>query len=296
MNFLQFVAPAVGVLMCAMPLFEANAEETKGKPNVFIDYMWHPSDVGSNEAEQLRNNVIQAINETGRVDLIDVDANDVLAIEKSRRESGLSAGEDAERLKVMEQQGANFLIQGRITSWVVDRKTTDDGSPYYTSVVNYTLKVINPNDGKLVHSQSFKAGDEWLNFQTGSTPEEAMMKVSKYAVRDVNAFIIKAFPVIGTILDVAEQKKDKVESVYISVGSDAGVAKEHMFEVCVERQIAGRTSQSPIGSLEVKSVEGGDISLAKVKKGHKEIKAALDGGQTIVIKSIEKKKGIGIAI
>jgi len=69
-------------------------EDTKGKPNVFIDYFWHPKNMSADEAEQLRNNVIQVINETYRVNLIDVDSNSALQIEKARRESGDIAGDD----------------------------------------------------------------------------------------------------------------------------------------------------------------------------------------------------------
>ena len=101
---------------------------------------------------------------------------------------------------------------------------------------------------------------------------------------------------MGTILDKAEEKKDEIKSVYISVGSDAGVVKGNKFSICVERKIAGRTSHGVIGETEVKSVEGGDISLAEVKKGGKELKKAMDAGQTIIVKSIPKKERAGFSI
>ena len=77
-------------LVCLAGLFgnDAVAQETNSKPNVFIDYFWRPTDVDANLAEQLRSYVIEAINESNRVELIDVDTKSALAIEKSRRESG----------------------------------------------------------------------------------------------------------------------------------------------------------------------------------------------------------------
>lgn len=58
--------------------------------------------------------------------------------------------------------------------------------------------------------------------------------------------------------------------------------------LCRTRDRPATKSQKEIGRLEVENVEGDDISLAKIKKGGKELKAAMDAGQTIVIKSISK--------
>ncbi len=285
-------------LVCLAGLFgnDAVAQETNSKPNVFIDYFWRPTDVDANLAEQLRSYVIEAINESNRVELIDVDTKSALAIEKSRRESGeLSDGDDMSRLSVMKEEGANALIQGRITSFVVKKHTTKEGGIYYDAVVNYTLKAINPADGKLITSKTIQVGDEILNMQTSPTADEAAMKTCKLAKRGVKGFIEEAFPVVGTVLEVGEVKKDEIKTAYISVGSDAGVAKGNKFSICIERKIGGRTSQSVIGEMEVEAVEGGDISLAKVKKGGKELKAAMDGGQTVILKSIPKKERAGFS-
>ena len=157
------------VMAVAIP-FTSNANETKGKPNVLIDYFWRPANIPFSCAEQLRSYVMEGITNTNRVELIDVDSQDALAIEASRREAGVDAGDDAERLKVMSQQGANFLIQGRIASLNIEEKTTDDGSKYYTGQLSYTLKAINPNDGKLVLTKTFKHGGELLNMETSNTP------------------------------------------------------------------------------------------------------------------------------
>ncbi len=289
----------LGLAMAMMAGFfgidSAAAQETTSKPNVFIDYFWRPTDVDGNVAEQLRGYVIEAINETNRVELIDVDSRSALQIEKERRLSGELADDgDMSRLAVMKEEGANALIQGRITSFVVKKHTSKDGSVYYDAAITYTLKAIDPNDGKLITSKTISAGNEMFNLQTSPTADEAAMKTCKSAKRGVKGFIEEAFPVIGKVLEVGEVKKNEVKTMYISLGSDAGVTKGNKFNICVERKIAGRTSQSVIGECEVESVEGVDISLAKVKKGGKELKAAIDGGQEIILKSIPKKEKIGV--
>lgn len=267
-------------------------EETTSKPNVLIDYFWRPSNVNFNIAEQLRNYVIEGITNTKRVELIDVDSQDALKIEQARREEGVDSEGDMERLKVMSQAGANFLIQGRITSIVVEEKKTDDGKPYYTAVLSYTLKAINPNDGKLVHSQTFKYGGELLNLETSNTADEAVVKACRSAVKAVKPFVDAAFPVFGTVLEIDQEKKDEVKTIYISVGENAGVIAKDRFSLNILREVAGRKSLKQIGECEVKAVEGEDLSLAEVKKGGKELKAALDAKQTVVLKSIVKKAGV----
>lgn len=289
------IKTTVQALLIAMAVaipFTSQADETKGKPNVLIDYFWRPANIPFSCAEQLRSYVIEGITSTNRVELIDVDSQDALSIEASRRESGVDAGDDADRMKVMSQQGANFLIQGRIASLNIEEKTTDDGGKYYTGQISYTLKVINPNDGKLILTKTLKHGGELLNMETSSTADEAVTKVCRNAVKGVVPFIQEAFPLYGLLLECNEVKGDKVNSVYINLGTANGVAEKDRFEVCIVREIAGRKSTKTIGECEIAAVEGDDISSANIKKGNKEIKAAIDGGQTIVFKSVPKKTGV----
>jgi len=292
MKLIKTTIKAMLVAMAVAIPFTSYANETKGKPNVLIDYFWRPTNIPFSCAEQLRSYVMEGITNTNRVELIDVDSQDALSIEASRRESGVDAGDDADRLKVMSQQGANFLIQGRIASLNIEEKTTDDGSKYYTGQLSYTLKVINPNDGKLVLTKTLKHGGELLNMETSNTPDEAVTKVCRNAVKGVVSFIQEAFPLFGSLLECNEIKGDKVNSVYMSLGSMHGVSEKDRFEVCIVREVAGRKSTKVIGECEIASVDGDDISSAKIKKGNKEIKAAVDGGQTIVFKSVPKKENV----
>ena len=281
------------LVACAFSTLTVNAQEggeAKGKPNVFIDYFWRPAEVSFTWAENLRSCVIEGISATGRVELTDVDSKDALNIERSRRESGEAvACDDMDRMKVMTSEGANFLIQGRISSIATDISKTKEGTYYYTATCAYTLKVINPMDGKLISTKTFKHGDGLTNIVTADTEEEAVAKVCRQAIKAVRTLVEDAFKVQGTILEIAAEKKGEAKEVYISIGSDHGVGDGAFFSACIERQVAGRTSQKEIGELKVKNVEAGDLTLCEVKKGGEEIKKAIDAGQTVVIKSKEKK-------
>lgn len=294
---LNYWKKAVLLIACAVSMLPVGAQEEEsanGKPNVFIDYFWRPIEVSFTWTENLRNNVIEGINATGRVALLDVDTFSALAIEEERRKSGeLSAGDDMERLRVMTQEGANYLIQGRVASIATTKKKTDDGNIYYTATCAYTLKVINPADGKLVSTKTFKHGDGITDIITADTEDEAVAKVSRKAVKAVRELVEDAFKLQGTILEIALEKKGEAKEVYISIGSDHGVGNGAHFSVCIEREVAGRTSQKEIGQLKVKNVEGGDLTLCEVKKGGKEIKAAMEAGQKVVVKNMLKRGPFG---
>lgn len=293
MKIITRTVSAIALAMSlAMPLVaSANVQEmeSKGKPNVLIDYFWRSTDIPFAAAEQLRGYVMESLVNTKRAEIMDVDTKSTLRIEAERREAGVEAGDDAERMKVMAQEGANFLVDGRITSLVTEKKKNDDGGIYYTSQVGYTLKVINPNDGKTILTRSFTHGGELFGDNVGNTPEEAVTKAVKKARDGVSGFFQEAFPLFGLLLEAGEVKDGKVNTAYMSLGEAHGVAKKDKFDVCVVREIAGRKSVKTIAEAEVTAVEGDDISAVKIKKNQKELKAAIDGGQTIVFKSVPKK-------
>ena len=92
-------------------------------------------------------------------------------------------------------------------------------------------------------------------------------------------------PLYGHILEISKLKKDEAKEVYIDLGTLHGIDTETWFSIKVSRQIAGLTANKEIGLLKVSSVEGENISLCKVKKGGKELKAAMDQGVTITLQS-----------
>ena len=153
-------------------------------------------------------------------------------------------------------------------------------------------KVINPSNGKLVSTKNFKHGDGILNSVTGDTEDEAVAKVCRQAVKTMRELVESAFRIEGYVLEISDTKKDEAKELYISIGSDNGVGPDAYFDACIEREIAGRKSAKVIGTLKVKNVEGGDLTLCEVKKGGKEIKQAIDGGQKVVVKSKAKSAGI----
>ena len=57
--------------------------------------------------------------------------------------------------------------------------------------------------------------------------------------------------------------------------------------VFVVKNVAGREAKSQIGKLKILALEGDDISRCKVQSGGKDIKAALDAQQRLLIISTD---------
>lgn len=291
-KYLLNVKSVLTLCACLFCTLLVSAQEAS-KPSVYIDYFTRSSSVPFTWVEGLRKHVIEGIQKLDRVILIDVDSQDALRVEKNRRESeDVTAGEDndMERVAVMSQLGANYIIQGFVSSMVANREKMDDGTIYYSASVAYTLKVINPKDGTLVGSKTLKHGEGITDVCTGSTPDEAISRASAKAVKAVREFVDENFKVEGTILEINAVKKDEAKEVYISLGSAHGVSEGTYFGVFMKREIAGRTSFKEIGRLKVDAVEGEDISLCEVKKGGEEIKKAMDEKQVIVVRLMPKPK------
>ncbi len=271
------------VAMFAIMAMTINAQTL----NVFVDYFGRPGSLSLNDAEAVRSKVMEGINTTRRVHIIDVASHQALALEESRRNNdNITSGGDIERLKVMVSEGANFLVIGRVTNMSVKREKNDKNIESYVAQVDYTVKVVNPSNGKTITTKGYthQAGGSFL-INTGKTPEEALASACNMVADDMKEFVELAFPLKGTVLEPTKIKKKKVEELYIDLGSVNGLAEGTYFDVCIEREVAGRISNKVIGEVKVISVEGDDLSLCDVKKGKEEIKEAFDGKQTLIVKS-----------
>ena len=91
----------------------------------------------------------------------------------------------------------------------------------------------------------------------------------------------ECYPIRANIIERGVEKRDKTKEVYIDVGSRF-IGEDIHFNVYVVGQVAGRETRKQIGRIRVRETMGDDVSLCKVQKGGKEIKAAFDRGDAIV--------------
>ena len=122
---------------------------------------------------------------------------------------------------------------------------------------------------------------------TGSSRNEAVVSTLNRVKQSMDNFVNEYFKLSGTIVEMKEANKkgDQAKSVYISLGSDSGMAKGQLLEVFEVKMIAGKEAEINVGNLKVDEVVAGDLSDCSVTKGGKEIMTAFKAGSELRIKT-----------
>ncbi len=190
-----------------------------------------------------------------------------------------------------EKKASNTMyIDGVINNVSTTQKTnynerTKRSTTYFMGSVSVTLQFKDAHTDKVVLSPSFSLSEydcSWLE-----TEEKALDNALRSLSRHVRSYIDERFPLTANIIEGAREKKDKQKEVYIDLGSNDGVYDGLHFAVFIEKKVANKVARQKLGRLKVTAVEGVDISLCKVQSGGRDIKAALDEGQTLMIQSLD---------
>ena len=119
------------------------------------------------------------------------------------------------------------------------------------------------------------------------TEDGAMLKALDRLSYYVNRYCNRWLPLRANVLEGARDKKDKQKEVYIDLGSAEGAYKGLHMGVYTVKTVAGKEAKKQIGKLKIEDVQGDDISLCKVQSGGRDIKSALDNGETLVIETTD---------
>lgn len=186
---------------------------------------------------------------------------------------------------------AGYLLTGHInnltTTSKAEVKTSKDskGKEIKKTIVRYdavaeislTLKDVASGN---VSTQTFKC----TAYSDGATAtaEKAISAAVNGMKNKIAYYYNDMFPTQANIVERGAEKKDKQKELYIDVGSAIRTYEGQHFHIYVVGSVAGRETKREIGRVKVNEVLGEDISLCKVQKGGKDIKAALDEGKHVV--------------
>lgn len=152
---------------------------------------------------------------------------------------------------------------------------------YYQANIGVTINLKEQATGRIFDSKKFTIVDNaqgWLS-SSQSAIEYALTSLSQ----SISAYYDYVFPLRASIIESGEVKKDKQKTAYIDLGKTSRVNEGLRFGVFELKTIAGKEAQIEIGQVKIDQVLGDDLSLVRVTKGSKEIKAALDKGSKLVI-------------
>ena len=179
----------------------------------------------------------------------------------------------------------NIQAKSSSRTWK-DKNDKTQVSTTYTGVAEVMLTLKDAKTGEIKANPSFNgqgtAGSSY------STSDKAIQDALNGLSKRITVWLNNYRPLRANILEGAAAKKDKQKEVYIDLGSNEGAFVGLHMGVYEVKTIAGREAKSQIGKLKIEAVEGEDLSRCKVQSGGKDIKAAIDAGQQLVVMSIDK--------
>lgn len=283
----------------------ANAQELK-KNVLGIEEFTYSSSFTKDDVEKVRNQIVNAIQKTGRVIVADHNSstNRALNAESERRKQ--ESAMDANTVADMSTLNANSILTVHLDQLVITRETYEekdlvkgsDGKyrtvvkkehPYYKAAITYTVKITDCETGAVQGQETYSYSSGSYSVLDGganySTQQEAHEGIMKRCV-DQDAFtilILNTFKAQGKILQIDEGDAKKAKTVYVSLGSDDGIKKKQVLEVYKEFDIAGEISRKLIGEVEVQEILGTSRCLAKVKKGGDVIQQVMAAGGNLPV-------------
>lgn len=193
-------------------------------------------------------------------------------------------------LQVAPNDETNTIVDGTINYISITRElklasNKKDKVPQFYAQIGLTLNVKDAATGTVINSQVFevnKTGWSWVN-----SNDTAIRKALETLRKRIEKYYNTAYPYTANILERGAEKKDKQKELYIDLGAIHGLQEGTHFDVYIIGSVGGKETRKQIGRLKVKSIEGDEVSLCKVSSGGKDIKAAIDAGQNLLIISTD---------
>jgi hypothetical protein len=178
----------------------------------------------------------------------------------------------------------NIQANSSTYSWK-DNKGKTQVNTNYSGVTEVMLTLRDAATGEVLANPSLKGTG--TTSSTYSTSDRAILEaISRLATR-ITEWLNEFRPLEAQIIEGAASKKDKQKEVYIDLGSKEGAYAGMHLGVFAVRTVAGREAKTQIGKLKIETVEGEELSRCKVQSGGKDIKAAIDAGEQLVVVSID---------
>ena len=276
------------MFICAAMILAAMVAHAQNEPQAIVRVVkfQYTSDFGAGDAAIVRNNVITALGQTKRITLVDAGNEATIEAEVEARKKELAMGDNREVAEIV-RFSSDYLLTGILNNISVVKKLEKDvvtkgQKEVWTATLYYTIQLVNPANGATISSFPYTATVTSFDGEK-ATRDKAINESSK----NMTKFIEEAFPVKGHILmaDEVDPKKNEVKSVFIDLGTVAGVQRDTYFDVYEVKDIAGERSEMVIGAIKAVEVLSDSRTKCKVTKGNDVITKLLADGKEVSIKS-----------
>lgn len=197
----------VVLAMCVCAYLGLFAQEESGKEVILVDYFTYTESIGDSYPTTLRNAIIGGLQATGRLKIIDADMESSLKLEKDRRNSEEAMGDATARRGEMKKLGANYMLKIHVAQMDASEEKKDDGSTWYSGLINFTLTLVNVEDGSVKVSKPFNYAG--LNAKYGDTKEAAITATIDFVKISMKKFVNDNFDLKATIVAIENVDKKK---------------------------------------------------------------------------------------
>ena len=272
-NCFKTVLAAVAVLVS----LGASAQDDPSKETVIINPFTHTSAVSQAACDNIRAAVLSGFADRGRFHIVDALTDGTLSkLYADRNVEDVVKTESEAAYKAL---GARKVVIGQANNVSFSQFKSDiDGKMYNKAEVTYSLKVYNIADGAMIGSEDLSVSGIDADSKDGAF-NDAMKDLRKGMV----GFVDKHFKFETYILELGEaDKKGRVKELYISGGTEMGVAKKTRFKVFLERKIGPKVTKSEIGTIVAVEVMEG-VTKCQVASGEDAIKEKFNNGDKLVV-------------
>lgn len=147
------------------------------------------------------------------------------------------------------------------------------------------LELVDYQTGSVVWSRDLSSEDYEISALTNPM-EVVINKITRQLGEQMQALYPTVAPrgnVSGPVVRALEEKKEKTQSIYVGLGTDMRLCKGDQLTVYVRTNINGHSGREQVGTVTVTDVQGPDLCVCKVKKGEKDIYAALHSGALLYV-------------
>ena len=267
----------VTLLTLMLLLVRASAQE--GKPVVCIGEFKNNSNKNIKLLKTLRGKVIEGIDKTNRLSLVDIYTMGEMPTAKN------------ELVKTLGEKGIQYLIECEMNSVTGNKKRyydylKKDSADSYNAEVKFSLTMIETETGITIASNNYTSSSSSYIFSKPGSIEEAVQKAMEGVSSKMNGFVSENFKIKALVkaLDQVHPKKG-VKTCYISVGQSKGVEPGQRFNVYARVEVAGERIRKMIGELKTKEVVSPTLTLCEVKEGGKEIQRFYEEEVELVVVS-----------
>lgn len=277
-NLFKTALAAVAVLVW----LGASAQEDPSKETVIINPFTRTAAVSQAACDNIRAAVLSGFADRGRFHIVDALTDGTLSklyADRTVEDVVNDANWKSESEAAYKALGAKKVVIGQANNVSFSKFKSDiDGKMYNKAEVTYSLKVYNIADGAMIGSEDLSVTGVDVDSQDGAF-NDAMKDLRKAMVR----FVDNHFKFETYILELGEaDKKGRVKELYISGGTEMGVAKKTRFKVYLERKIGPKVTKAVIGTIVAVEVMEG-VTKCNVVTGEDAIKDKFNNGDKLIV-------------